>query len=100
VISTTFKISFNILLSVPILTIISQILTRYSAHQMGADWAVHQLFIDFKKACDSVRRVFYNILTEFGIPMKLVWLIKVCLNKTYSTVHIHKHLMHFLLRRV
>jgi hypothetical protein len=32
--------------------------------------AVHQLFIDFKKAYDSVRsEVFCNILFEFGIPM-------------------------------
>jgi hypothetical protein len=39
--------------------------------------AVHQLFIDFKK--DSVRRkVLYNILIEFGIPMKLARLIKMC----------------------
>jgi hypothetical protein len=45
---------------------------------------VHQLFIDFKKAYDSVRReVWYNILIEFGIPMKLVRLIKMCLNETY-----------------
>jgi len=42
--------------------------------------AVYQLFIYFKKAYDSVRReVLYNILTEFGIPMKLVRLIKMCL---------------------
>jgi hypothetical protein len=41
---------------------------------------VHQLFIDFKKAYDSVRReVLYNILIEFGIPMKLVRLIKMYL---------------------
>jgi hypothetical protein len=34
---------------------------------------VHQLFIDFKKAYDSVRReLLYNILIEFGVPMKLV----------------------------
>jgi hypothetical protein len=32
---------------------------------------VHQLFIDFKKAYDSVRReVLYSILIEFGLPMK------------------------------
>jgi hypothetical protein len=46
---------------------------------------VHQLFIDFKKAYDSVRReVLYTILIEFGVPMKLVRLIKMCLNGTYS----------------
>ena len=33
---------------------------------------VHQLFIDFKKAYDLVRReVLYKILIEFGIPRKL-----------------------------
>jgi len=32
---------------------------------------VHQLFIDFEKACDSVRReVLYDILIEIGIPTK------------------------------
>jgi hypothetical protein len=34
---------------------------------------VYQLFIDFKKACDSIKR-------EVGIPKKLVRLIKMCLN--------------------
>jgi hypothetical protein len=52
---------------------------------------VHQVFIDFKKACDSVKReVLYNILVEFGICEKLVRLIKVCLNETYSKVRIGK----------
>ena len=49
--------------------------------------AVHQLFIGFEKAYDSVRRdVLYNILTEFGIPKKLIRLIKMCLTETYSRV--------------
>jgi hypothetical protein len=52
---------------------------------------VHQLFIDFKKAYDSVRWEVYSILTEFGIPKKLVGLIKMCLNETYSTAHIGKY---------
>jgi hypothetical protein len=35
---------------------------------------------------------FYNILIEFGIPMKLVRVIKTCLNETCSRVRIGKHL--------
>ena len=47
--------------------------------------AVHQLFIDFKKAYNSVRReVLYNILMEFGIPKKPIRLIKRRLTETYS----------------
>jgi hypothetical protein len=54
---------------------------------------VHQLFVDFKKAYDSVtREVLYNNLVEFGIFMKLVRLIKMCLNETYGKVCIRKHL--------
>jgi hypothetical protein len=48
---------------------------------------VYQLFTDFKKAYNSVRReILYNILIDVGIPRKLVGLIKMCLNETYSTV--------------
>jgi hypothetical protein len=37
---------------------------------------VHQLFVDFKKAYESVmREALYNIFIEFGIPRKLVGLI-------------------------
>ena len=54
--------------------------------------AVHQLFIEFKKAYDSVRReVLYNILITFGISIKLVRLIKMCLTETYSRVRVGKN---------
>jgi len=33
-----------------------------------------------------------NILIEFGIPMKLVRLVKVCLTETYSRVRVGKNL--------
>jgi hypothetical protein len=72
-----------------------QLLITYSAFikYWENNGAMHQLFIHIKKACDSVRReVLYNVLIEFGIPMKLVSLIKMCLNKTYSKVHICKSL--------
>jgi hypothetical protein len=47
----------------------------------------------FKKAYDSVRReALCNILIDFGMPMKLVRLLKMCLNETYSEVRICKHL--------
>jgi hypothetical protein len=54
---------------------------------------VHQLFTDFKKAYVSVG--------EFGVPMKLVRLIKMCLNEMYSEGHIdHICLIIFLSRMV
>jgi hypothetical protein len=60
-----------------------QLLIIYSAFiiYLEKKWeyndAVHQLFADFKKAYDSLRKkVFKNTLMEFGIPMKIVRLIK------------------------
>jgi hypothetical protein len=54
---------------------------------------VYQLFIDFKKVYDSVKRkLLYNILLKFGIPKKLVRLIKMCLNETYRKVRVGKYL--------
>jgi hypothetical protein len=69
----------------------------YLSDSGGKKWeyneTVHQLFIDFKKAYDSVRReVLYNILIEFGAPVKLVRLIKMCLNETYNKICMGKHL--------
>ncbi|KAJ4437974.1 hypothetical protein ANN_13913 [Periplaneta americana] len=54
---------------------------------------VHQLLIDFKKAYDTVKReVLYDILIEFGIPKKLVRLIKMCLSEKYCRVRIGQFL--------
>jgi hypothetical protein len=50
---------------------------------------VCQLFIDFKKVR---REVLYNILIEFGVSMKLIRLIKTCLNEIYSKICTGKHL--------
>jgi hypothetical protein len=59
---------------------------------------VHQLFIDFKKAYDSVREeVLHNILIRFVMPTKLVRLIKMCLNETYDKVCMGKHLPDILI---
>jgi len=47
--------------------------------------AVYQLFIDFKKSYDSVRREdLCNIMIDFGIPMKLVRLIKMCMTESIA----------------
>jgi len=48
---------------------------------------VHQLFIDFKKAYESVRReVLYEILVEFCYPQE-----KMSLTETYSRVRVGKN---------
>jgi hypothetical protein len=47
----------------------------------------------FKKAYDLFRKeALCNILIEFGIPKKLVRLIKMCLTETYSRVWVVKNL--------
>jgi len=46
---------------------------------------MHQLFINIKKVYDSdMRDALYNIPIEFGTPVKLVRLITMCLNETYT----------------
>jgi hypothetical protein len=55
---------------------------------------VHQLFIYFKKAYESVRKEgMYNILIEFGVKVKLLVVrqFKMCLNETYNKVSIGKY---------
>jgi hypothetical protein len=58
------------------------------------------LFIDFKKVCDPVKReVLYHVVLGFGTPKKLVGIIKIYLNETYSEVRAGKLLtVHFLFR--
>jgi hypothetical protein len=69
--------------------VIDQLLIRNSA--FARYWRINgstmglnkQLLIDFKKAYDSDRREvlgIYIILIEFGISVKLVRPIKMCLN--------------------
>ena len=54
---------------------------------------VCQLFIDFEKAYDSMKREsLYVIVIKFGVPKKLVRLIKTCLNETQSKVRIGNYL--------
>jgi hypothetical protein len=74
------------------LLIIYSAFVKYLRKKREYNEDVHQLFIDFKKAYDSVRReVLYKILIEFGIPRKLVSLIKVSLTETYSRVRLGKN---------
>jgi hypothetical protein len=45
---------------------------------------VQQLFADLKNVCDSASSKRYTALVQLVTPMKLVVLINVCINKTYS----------------
>jgi len=66
---------------------------KYLRYKLEYNEAVHQLFIDFKRVCIAVtREAFYNIPIEFGIPMKLVRLIQMCLAVTYSRVRVGTNL--------
>jgi hypothetical protein len=58
-------------------------LIRYWRKNENTVELVHHLFVDFKKAYDSVSRevLYYSILIEFHIPVELVSLIKMCLMK-------------------
>jgi hypothetical protein len=57
----------------------------------GSTVRVHQLFIDIKKVCDLGRRDILQYSHRVRVPMKLVRLIKMCLNEMYSKVCVGKH---------
>ena len=47
------------------------------------------LFIDFRQAYDSIHRPsMWQILREFGVPMKLINLIKMCINNSQCKVKV------------
>ena len=65
------------------LLIVYSAFVKYLRKKFEYNEAVHQLLIECKKAYDSVRREdLYNNHIEFGIPKKLVRLIKMCLTET------------------
>jgi endonuclease/exonuclease/phosphatase family metal-dependent hydrolase/ribosomal protein S28E/S33 len=54
---------------------------------------VHQIFVDFKQAYDSIdRTVLYTILLDLGIPAKLVRLIKLTMTGSISQVRVQNDL--------
>jgi hypothetical protein len=57
--------------------------------KFGQQWTVNELFIDFKQV---KREVLYNSVLEFYISKKLVSLITIFLNETYSKVCVVKYL--------
>ncbi|KAL4153259.1 hypothetical protein QTP88_001103 [Uroleucon formosanum] len=54
---------------------------------------LHLLFIDYKQAYDSINReVLWDTLITFGIPAKIVKMIKLCMNKTRCKVRFDQHI--------
>jgi hypothetical protein len=43
--------------------------------------------------CDLVRReVMFSVLIEFDIPIKWIWLMKVCVNETCWRIYVSEYL--------
>jgi len=54
---------------------------------------VHHLFIDFKSAYDSIyREKLFGAMMEFGIPPKLIRLVKTTMTNVQCSVRIQSHL--------
>jgi hypothetical protein len=62
--------------------------------EVGVQWDSTSVIYRFREGlCPARREVLYNIIIEFGIPMILLRLIKMCLNETYSKAHIGRKYM-------
>jgi len=73
----------------------SYLLIKYSTFvkYLRKKWEYNEATYRLQERYDSGRReILYNTVIHFGIPMKLVRLIKMCLNEIYSTVRVGKHL--------
>jgi hypothetical protein len=75
------------------LDIIGEILIRYPAfviylrEKWDPNMEVRELFKESKNFCDLVRReVVCNVLSEFGIQIKLAGLIKIYLHETCNEI--------------
>ena len=71
-----------------------QLLIIYSAfikylRKMGIQWSSASAINRFQ---ESLWLSWEGGLIEYGVPMKLVGLIKMCLHKTYSRIRARKHL--------
>jgi hypothetical protein len=55
--------------------------------KMGVLWDTTSAIHKLQEAFDTVRREVLCSILEFGVPMKLVRLIEICLNETYSNAH-------------
>jgi len=69
---------------------VSQIMEKTVEYQIG----VHHLFFDFKSAYDSIYRenLLYTMM-EFGIPFKLIRLVKTTMTNVQCSVQIQSHLL-------
>jgi hypothetical protein len=65
----------------------------HSGEKCTFNETVHQLFIDFKKAYNSVGiEEEHNNLIESAVSVKLFRLIYMCSSKTYNIIHTGKYL--------
>jgi hypothetical protein len=106
--STTYNILSNILLSL-LSPYIDEIIgdhqcgIRHNRSTTAQIFCIQQILeksggtMRYSAYDSLMTEVLYNVLVEFEIAMKLVRLIKMCLNETYSEVHIGKHLSDSLL---